>query len=145
MARQPPPVLWSMEARQAEGRPCHLSAPQWAGRVRGGDAREAPTGPGVPAGTSVRLCCCPSHGCHHLTPLPSLPQGTLSPGGCQVQEGLGHASSLSGPPGMDVGSGGQKRLQTEKDKAQLRRLWNPPSVAPRTFPGCLSRLLPPFS
>lgn len=145
MARQPPPVLWGMEARQAEGRPCHLSAPQRAGRVRGGDAREAPTGPGVPAGTSVRLCCCPSHACHHLTPLPLLPQGTLSPGRMPGSGGTGTCLQPIWTPGMDVGPGGQNRLQTEKDKAQLRRLWNPRSVAPRTFPGCLSRLLPPFS
>lgn len=86
----------------------------------------------VPTGTSVRLHCCPSHTCHHLTALPAVAWGAPGTGaGCQVQEGLGHASSLSGPPEWMWGLAGN-RGQTEQDKAP----WNPPTLGPRTFPGC---------
>lgn len=108
------------------------------GRARGGDAGEAPPGQ-VPAGTSVRLHCCPSHTCHDLTALPAAAGGSRAPGqDARFRRDWDIPPASQDPQEWTWGLAGN-RGQTEQDKVP----WNPPTLGPRTFPGCQSRRLLP--
>lgn len=94
----------------------------------------------VPAGTSVRLHCCPSHTCYHLTPLPATASGAPGHrGGMPGSGGTGTCLQPLWTPQEWTWGLADNWFQTEQDKAP----WNPLTLAPRTFPGCQSRLLLP--